>query len=758
MNNIEVTTIDLVEGGNVFKQGHHLTLGYIPRDEKGGVVDLSNKTLSVSIWGRIGVVFEGAATFSADTIRFTLKELIPAGEYQVEFTATSSTDSSYRKKFPTNTTSGRITVKQSADDLAATGLSVITVSQFRKEFDAAVAAVTKDSEVVLARKEYTTLGQRLEAEKQELTQQLAEKANQEDVRESTDDRPINVKEFDTETKKLFTGGAVAVVKEDAIGFENLKRKSVKPTRTSFLNSKGNLFNKTEVIPGGYFLSTGVWVANAEFKSTGYIEVDYGRALITNVKTIFSHVAFFDANNAPVTAITAGAWSGIINVPNNPAIYYMAFSFYNAENTDALILVNGTTLPPNYIPYGFVLNDSIDLSDSQLRDVLTKNALEVTTGKNLFDYKTMVLTGKELGVNALERAGANSSVTAPLEVDSAKKTLSVSGLPIYEAGYNRVYSFYDANGSPLKPDISADSIYRLVDNGAIPIPAAAKIFRMNIYSNKTSAEPVDFSAIQIEYGPTVTPLEYFEKTVTKINGFSLKPDDRLVTEDLSVLILGDSISETASISDDGATYTEGTRSNWPTHTQAALNFKTFHNYAKAGAAYRDRTIGTGSDTITSIRQRLSHQIQTAIDNKRPADIIVVACGTNDGTTNMGTYAAAMAKTSLEALDKTYLYDALRWAFWKLRIAYPNATFFATTPLQRTDYEPVNSLNTAIKTMAERYGFIVIDATYQSGIVRDFEVPGGQGRDLYDGLHPSISGQIKQSKLINRIILNTLNDGF
>ncbi|ANU28464.1 polysaccharide deacetylase family protein [Planococcus versutus] len=223
MNNLEVTNIDLVEGGNVFKQGHHLTLGYIPRDEKGGVVDLSNKILSVSIWGRIGVVFEGSATFSAEIIRFTLKELIPAGEYQVEFTATSSTDSSYRKKFPTNTTSGRITVKKSSDDLEATGVNVITVSQLKGEqlaiqrayeskvdtkvlnaetksttalskattaeivakgvqsqFDSIIVEGDSSIEAAAARvsddKTYVTLKARLDAEKQELSEQLAEES------------------------------------------------------------------------------------------------------------------------------------------------------------------------------------------------------------------------------------------------------------------------------------------------------------------------------------------------------------------------------------------------------------------------------------------------------------------------------------------------------------------------------------------------------------------------------------------------------
>lgn len=52
--------------------------------------------------------------------------------------------------------------------------------------------------------------------------QIKEKAAIGEVRENTSIKPINHTEFDTETKQLFTGGAVAVVGEKAVGEENLK--------------------------------------------------------------------------------------------------------------------------------------------------------------------------------------------------------------------------------------------------------------------------------------------------------------------------------------------------------------------------------------------------------------------------------------------------------------------------------------------------------------------------------------------------------
>ena len=43
-----------------------------------------------------------------------------------------------------------------------------------------------------------------------------------EARENTDVRPINYREFDTETKQLFTGGSVAVIGEKTVGTENVK--------------------------------------------------------------------------------------------------------------------------------------------------------------------------------------------------------------------------------------------------------------------------------------------------------------------------------------------------------------------------------------------------------------------------------------------------------------------------------------------------------------------------------------------------------
>lgn len=764
--------------------------------------------------------------------------------------------------------------------------------------------IDANTELVVARGEYSVLGDRLN----DLTTNLTEKAQKDEVRENTTTKPILLSELHTEVRQAMTGGSVAVVGENSIGRENYKRRSLDESKTTFLNNKGNLFNKDDILLDGYFLSTGAWSADTAFNSTNYIEIDYGSTYVTNISNrIYSHVVFFDVAKNFVSSIPAGTWSGTINVPNDPAIYYMTFAFYKTEPLAPLMLVKGTALPETYVSYGFVLDSKVELPDIVAKSLIKSNDVNLVTGKNLFDYQTMVKVGKEIGTNAIERDAANAAlmdfipiddvnaylyisglgayaagynrlysfydtnkqpllsnigtqfidktlsgakITIPkgakyfriniysnktsseiidlsiiqveygtsatnfehyqiyvesidgvkiktsdmvltsgknlfnhqtmvkvgkeigtnaierdavnsalmdfIPIDDTKSRLNISGLNTYATGYNRLYSFYDANKSPLIPNISAQSILNSVTEEKVVIPKGAKYFRMNIYSNKTSTETFDFSTIMVEYGATASRFEPYQIYVDSINGIKVN-NRKLKTNDLRLLGFGDSITETATLSDDGATYTEGTRENWPLYTQATLNFKEMWNYAKSGASYKDRVIGTGTDTITNIRQRITHQVQTAINNNRPGDVIIFAAGANDGNTNMGSYSTAMSKATLADLDKTLLYEAMRWCFWTIQTHYPDALKFVSLPIQRGSYEPIESLNKAIREMGERYGFIVINMTAESQIIRDFEI-NGNTRDLPDQLHPSKSGHIKMAKVMNRHILNNLNDGF
>lgn len=271
MNDIEVSSIDLVEGGNVFKQGHYLTLGYVPRDEKGETVDLSGKTLNVSLWGRKGVVFEAAATYSGGVIRFTFDKLVAAGDYTVEFTATSSTDAKYRKKFPTNQHSGRIAIKQSADDLGVVGIQVYTVAQLKAEqkalLDAAVSGFTVDSETQMARvsddKTYTSLRARLEGDKQATAQQLADKATKKELQSIASGSPKGAFSTVANLQSAYPNGAEGIFVVDDTGEWYYWKDSAWISGGVYQASMSSVFPATNEVTNGNFANgTANWLARA----------------------------------------------------------------------------------------------------------------------------------------------------------------------------------------------------------------------------------------------------------------------------------------------------------------------------------------------------------------------------------------------------------------------------------------------------------------------------------------------------------------
>lgn len=262
------------------------------------------------------------------------------------------------------------------------------------------------------------------------------------------------------------------------------------------------------------------------------------------------------------------------------------------------------------------------------------------------------------------------------------------------------------------------------------------------------EAVDCSAVMVTFDEhrTFTP---YRPWLRSVNGFrTVSPDElsRPSTAGKQMLIFGDSITETARMDDNGANYHEGTRVNWPTFATDILGITNFKNYAQSGAGIHTRP-------GLEYRQQLENQIALAVADSAndTADIIVVSLGTNDGAAG-DTYASAMGVTSIDSLDRTKVCEALRWALWTLRLKYPCAKCFIATPIQRASREQPASLRDAIIKLGNRYNFIVIDAEYESGIVRENEVLNGEGVYLTDGLHPNTEGAKLMAELYARTILS------
>lgn len=256
MNMVNHTRLDLVEGGNIFKQGEHAKLKFAGRDSKGRTVDLTGKDIAVAIWNSKGVMYEGAAGFDSENqlIELNINQLLQHGDFQIEFTATDSADPNYRQKFPSGEYEGKIYIKPSADNIDFVGVSVTTVKQLRDEISTAAAAFTQDSEVALAR-----LGERSLPEfNRKLIVQLDETGAEAKRKKEPED-------LSGRTLELVTGGGtVSILSDPQIG-------SVSHDKTTFLTVGKNRFNKDTVLDG-YYVSgfTGALLPATGFSTSDYI--------------------------------------------------------------------------------------------------------------------------------------------------------------------------------------------------------------------------------------------------------------------------------------------------------------------------------------------------------------------------------------------------------------------------------------------------------------------------------------------------------
>lgn len=252
-------------------------------------------------------------------------------------------------------------------------------------------------------------------------------------------------------------------------------------------------------------------------------------------------------------------------------------------------------------------------------------------------------------------------------------------------------------------------------------------------------------------------------------------------DKNILIFGDSITSccdlTINASNQTTAYSWRDPSNqytnaggstvkysmWPKILKISQPVKEIRNYAFAGAEYKTATRTSGEE-----RKNLQYQIDVAMnDLSNPnsvfsvsnfvPDIVIFALGTNDGNP-ADTYDSVMNATvydgteidtdaTLAALDDTKTIGSARKAFMRIKEQFPTAQIYVVLPIQTANSDTnLGTLHTYLEQMANRYGCIIIDGTYDSGITRDFNVPSGLGMYLKDGLHPNEKGQNMMARMI------------
>lgn len=201
-------------------------------------------------------------------------------------------------------------------------------------------------------------------------------------------------------------------------------------------------------------------------------------------------------------------------------------------------------------------------------------------------------------------------------------------------------------------------------------------------------------------------------------------------DKTIVIIGDSIAETNYIINGELS---PHKTNWPTYAGQLLNSPTIYNLAQDGTSYHEPP---GAGQYQTFEGQYNYMVSKGYD----PDIIIVALGTNDiQWPHTDTYESAMAIENKSDLDKNNLYQCIRWAHWTLTENYPGAVIIVATLTQRASASVYTYVREATIKMGETYCINLFDATTESGIIKQFETVGSEGRYLLDGLHPNEAGK-------------------
>jgi len=470
-----ITKVTLIKGGNIIKQGHDFTLEFNLFDGEGNLVDLTGSAVTYKIAQRAGgVVHEGTAQILGEgRIGITVTEDVGYGDrMRVEFT---STVGGKTQKFPADDFL-RLKITPSLDNLGYTDVNTITVEQFQRQFDdmdaKVVVAVDKaehaevvaegvrdqfdaviaeagsnNPEVVQARGGEVNLNARLD----KVNQQLAEKANDAEVRKKS----VLIGESDvSDTLKQQINGNAPIL-------QTLADDIITERKASFVDSR-NIYDKDSAESGYLLTADGTVRADETWRTSDYIKVNHGDTINTSLP--IGGYAFYTVDYSFISAVT-GVNVTTLSVPSGA--YYMRIHLLATRN-NTLTVVKNEVAPSYYIPFQWQIQKDLikGLDKSAFENfVINANELGFLESVNLFD-KTKTTAGQYVSyLNGSLLASAGFTYSDFIEVIGSGRYI--------RNNINQHFSWYDANkiyiANPAAPQMTP----------IITAPENAKYLRVSV---------------------------------------------------------------------------------------------------------------------------------------------------------------------------------------------------------------------------------------------------------------------------------------
>lgn len=468
------------------------------------------------------------------------------------------------------------------------------------------------------------------------------------------------------------------------------------------------------------------------------------------------------------------WKFTTGVTAKYICVYFYSGTYNYESNKSNIVLNknkyfGKVTP--YIAEEYINNSALP--------IIQPSGTSFFDGLNYFDpAKASLFTDRFVDIDGVIKSGTNLTTLAfPAQPNTSYY--------LYIPGHNRGIVAESSNDNF---SVGEEKTILINTNPLAPwhftTGATAKYIVTYFYSGTYDYERYK-NHIVLNIG------QYYGEITPFIPAKYLASDISNPLDNTQVLIFGDSITDTCNFtinsSKETTAYTWRNPSNsyvnaqgvtiqysmWPKILKDSQPCEEIRNYARSGAGYLTHERPAGEE-----RQNVHYQIDVALNdldnphgvfsvNDFQPDIVIFALGTNDGVPN-DTYETAMAATvyqsdgvsidvdaTINALDETKFCQSARKAFMRVKRAFPTAQIYCVMPIQRANNDTnLGTLHEYLKKIAERYGCIIIDGTFTSGITRDFNEWNALGTYLKDGLHPNEKGQ----NLMARMIIGSIKNNF
>jgi len=242
--------------------------------------------------------------------------------------------------------------------------------------------------------------------------------------------------------------------------------------------------------------------------------------------------------------------------------------------------------------------------------------------------------------------------------------------------------------------------------------------------------------------------------------------------------------------DGDSITAGEQ--WSHYVYKELGMASHHNVAVGSAVWYKRTIECASgkvttqnytdsdfagisdgweetDDINELQMRANNCavvhtqrfIEEVKSGKYPVpDVFAFAMGTNDADNCLGDPEKALEGKSLENNDSVDVFTeagAARWCIQRIMEEFPLCRVFVLTPIQTATPEhnrKIEKTRKVLARIAEGMSAQLIDCYGGCGICEKFEVIGGTGKYLRDGLHPDVPGQTLEGRYAAKEIRNNM----